>query len=223
MTAHAATRLICLICGISLLAITAGHAQTPPTTPKDSTEQKWDVNKVQVPADISSAAFPLVASILVPDSSVALPGVGLNPLRAGLLETLLEMGADIAIENRRDMLGEPVGDLVVKAGALKGVAVPPERVPAMIDEFPILAVAAACAEGDTTMTGLAELRVKESDRLAAMAQGLSSCGVSLEEGEDRLLIHGTGRPPQGGVEIAARLDHRIAMAFLVLGMVSSPH
>ena len=175
---------------------------------------------ITVPADISSAAFPLVAAILVAGSSVTLTDVGLNPLRAGLLDTLLEMGADITIKNRQDMLGEPVGDLIVKSGALHGVSVPPERVPAMIDEFPILAVAAACAEGTTTMTGLAELRVKESDRLAMISQGLSSCGVSLEEGEDTLIIHGTGQPPKGGAEIATELDHRIAMAFLVLGMVS---
>ena len=177
-----------------------------------------------VPADISSAAFPLVAAVLVTGSTVTLNDVGLNPLRTGLLDTLLEMGADIAIENQREMLGEPVGDLTVAAGALHGVTVPAERVPAMIDEFPILAVAAACAEGTTTMTGLAELRVKESDRLAVMLQGLASCGVALEEGDDTLIVHGTGKPPRGlerdNVEIATELDHRIAMAFLILGMVS---
>ena len=175
---------------------------------------------IDVPADISSAAFPLVAAILVAGSTVTLSDVGLNPLRTGLLDTLLEMGAGIGIENRRDMLGEPVADLIVNAGALKGVTIPPDRVPAMIDEFPILAVAAACAEGTTTMTGLAELRVKESDRLAAMSRGLTACGVSLEEGEDTLVINGTGQPPKGGVEIASELDHRIAMAFLVLGTVT---
>lgn len=179
---------------------------------------------LQVPADISSAAFPLVAAVLVAGSAVTLNDVGLNPLRTGLLDTLLEMGANITIENQREMLGEPVGDLKVAAGALRGVTVPSDWVPAMIDEFPILAVAAACAEGTTTMTGLAELRVKESDRLAVMAQGLSACGVALEEGEDSLVIHGVGKPPRGlgprDGDIATELDHRIAMAFLILGMVS---
>lgn len=175
---------------------------------------------IQVPADISSAAFPLVAAILVPGSSVTLKNIGLNPLRTGLIDTLIDMGADIEISNKRDLAGEPVGDLAVTAGPLKGVTVPPERVPAMIDEFPILAVAAACANGTTTMTGLAELRVKESDRLAVMAKGLTACGVDLTEGEDTLTITGLGKPPQGGAEIATELDHRIAMAFLVLGLVS---
>jgi 3-phosphoshikimate 1-carboxyvinyltransferase len=179
---------------------------------------------LDVPADISSAAFPLVASVIVAGSAVTLKDVGLNPLRTGLLDTLLEMGANITIENQREMLGEPVGDLKVSAGTLRGVNVPPERVPAMIDEFPILAVAAACAEGTTTMTGLAELRVKESDRLAVMSQGLTACGVALEEGEDSLVIKGTGKPPRGmsanDGALATELDHRIAMSFLILGMVS---
>jgi len=179
---------------------------------------------LDVPADISSAAFPLVASVIVAGSAVTLKDVGLNPLRTGLLDTLLEMGANITIENQREMLGEPVGDLKVSAGTLRGVTVPPERVPAMIDEFPILAVAAACAEGTTTMTGLAELRVKESDRLAVMSEGLTACGVALEEGEDSLVIKGTGKPPRGmsanDGALATELDHRIAMSFLILGMVS---
>ncbi len=173
-----------------------------------------------VPADPSSAAFPAVAALIVPDSEVRLPGVTVNPLRFGLFETLREMGADIAVENRRDESGEPVADLVVRASALRGVEVPPERAPAMIDEYPILAVAAACAAGRTRMTGLAELRVKESDRLAAMARGLAACGVAVEEGADELVVEGRGRPT-GGARIAVRLDHRIAMSFLVLGLAAA--
>ncbi|MEX2449723.1 MAG: 3-phosphoshikimate 1-carboxyvinyltransferase [Rhodospirillales bacterium] len=176
---------------------------------------------ITVPADISSAAFPLVAALLVPGSDITLRNIGLNPLRTGLLDTLIEMGAEIAIENRREAAGEPAGDLHVTAGPLRGVTVPASRVPSMIDEFPILAVAASLAEGTTVMTGLAELRVKESDRLSVMAEGLTACGVRLEEGADSLTIEGTGTAPKGGAEIATHLDHRIAMAFLVLGLVSA--
>lgn len=175
---------------------------------------------VTVPGDISSAAFPLVSALLVPGSTVRLEGVGINPLRSGLITTLIEMGAHISIENQRGGSGDPIADLVVSASTLSGVDVPAERAPSMIDEYPVLAVAAACAAGTTRMTGLAELRVKESDRLAAMAQGLAAAGVELEETHDSLTVHGTGRAPQGGNLIEADLDHRIAMAFLVLGMVS---
>ncbi|MBC7136590.1 MAG: 3-phosphoshikimate 1-carboxyvinyltransferase [Oceanibaculum nanhaiense] len=175
---------------------------------------------VRVPGDPSSAAFPAVAALLVPGSEVRIANVGANPLRFGLFETLLEMGADIALENRREEAGEPVVDLLIRAGALKGVVVPPRRAPSMIDEYPILAMAAACADGPTVMEGLAELRVKESDRLGAVARGLAACGVEIEEGPDRLVVHGKGRPPAGGAMIAANLDHRIAMAFAVLGMVT---
>lgn len=176
---------------------------------------------VDVPSDPSSAAFPVVAAILSPGSKVRFPGVCINPRRFGLFETLLEMGAHIVLENKRIQCGEQVADLIVEGGhALKGVDVPPERVPGMIDEFPILAVAASCVDGETRMTGLGELRVKESDRLAMMAAGLRACGVDLEEGEDSLTIRGTGRPPQGGVFVETALDHRIAMSFLVLGCVS---
>ncbi len=180
-------------------------------------EVEMTARDVRVPGDISSAAFPLVAAAIRPGSAVTVRNVGLNPLRAGILETLRDMGAAIRIDNVRTEAGEPVGDVSIDATELRGVDVPPERVPAMIDEFPILAVAAACAAGTTRMTGLAELRVKESDRLSAMAEGLSACGVALEEGQDSLTIHGTGHPPQGGAMIAVDLDHRIAMSFLVLG------
>ena len=175
---------------------------------------------VTVPADISSAAFPMVAALIIPGSEVRLPAVGTNPLRAGLLQTLTDMGADITIENATESEGEPVADLVVRASALKGVEVPAERAASMIDEYPILAMAAAVAEGSTRMHGLAELRVKESDRLALTAAGLKAAGVAVEETEDSLTVHGTGAAPAGGAAIASAHDHRIAMSFLVLGGVA---
>lgn len=181
-------------------------------------QQKLLGCSVDVPADPSSAAFPAVAALLQPGSELTLPRVGINPRRIGLYETLLEMGAEISFENKTVEAGEPVATLVIKStGPLKGVHVPPERVPSMIDEFPVLAMAASCAEGSTYMTGLAELRVKESDRLAMVANGLKACGVNLEMGEDWLTIHGTGHAPRGGARIETALDHRIAMSFLVLG------
>lgn len=178
--------------------------------------------EIVVPADPSSAAFPAVAALLRPGSEVLLPDVGMNPRRTGLYDTLVEMGADIAFENRRDLAGEPVADLRVKHGPLKGVVVPADRAPSMIDEYPILAAAAACAEGTTVMLGLKELRVKESDRLAMVAEGLTRCGVKVEVGaDDSLTVHGIGRPPQGGATVATAMDHRIAMSFLVLGMATA--
>lgn len=176
--------------------------------------------EVAVPGDPSSAAFPLVAALITRGSALVLPGVGLNPLRTGLFETLKEMGAQIAIENARQESGEPVGDLHVASSALAGVEVPAARAPSMIDEYPILAMAAACARGTTVMRGLGELRVKESDRLAVVARGLAACGVVVEEGPDSLTVHGTGAAPRGGGVIASELDHRIAMSFLALGLAS---
>ncbi|MEO5375051.1 MAG: 3-phosphoshikimate 1-carboxyvinyltransferase [Alphaproteobacteria bacterium] len=176
---------------------------------------------VRVPADPSSAAFPAVAALIRPESQIMLRDVGINPLRFGLYETLLEMGADIVLENRREEAGEPVADLRVRASALKGVDVPAERAPRMIDEYPILAMAAACATGTTRMFGLAELKVKESDRLAAIARGLAACGVRVEVEGDTLTVHGTGAAPPGGATVVVELDHRIAMSFLVLGMASA--
>lgn len=173
---------------------------------------------LDVPADPSSAAFPLVAALLVPGSDVLLTDVMMNPLRTGLFTTLLEMGADIAIENERVEGGESIADLHVRHSRLKGVEVPAERAPAMIDEYPILAVAAACAEGETVMRGLAELRVKESDRLAAVANGLAACGVPHRVEGDDLFV--TGGPVVGGGPITTHMDHRIAMSFLVLGLAS---
>ncbi len=179
--------------------------------------------KITVPGDVSSAAFPIVAGLVCPGSVLTVTGVGLNPLRAGLIATLKEMGASLVLENDRVEAGEPVADLVVTAGSLKGVEVPPERAPSMIDEYPILAMAAACAEGSTRMTGIGELRVKECDRLDAVARGLEACGVQIEEGEDWLVVHGsggTGGVPKGGATVPVHLDHRIAMSFLVLGMAA---
>jgi 3-phosphoshikimate 1-carboxyvinyltransferase len=175
---------------------------------------------IAVPADASSAAFPLVAALLRPGSEVTLQGVGLNPHRIGLIETLREMGARIDVVQRRETAGEPVGDLQAAYGRLSAVTVPAGRAPSMIDEYPILAVAASCARGTTVMHGLAELRVKESDRLAAIAAGLAACGVAVEAGPDSLAVTGTGEPPAGGATVATGLDHRIAMAFLVLGMAA---
>lgn len=176
---------------------------------------------VAVPADPSSAAFPLVAALLRPGSDVRLPDVGLNPHRTGLIDTLLDMGADIAFENRRDQAGEPVADLRVRGSALKAVEVPADRAPSMIDEYPILAIAAACADGPTVMRGLGELRVKESDRLAAITAGLVACGATVQVSGDDLTVAGTGRPPAGGATVSSRLDHRIAMSFLVLGTAAA--
>ncbi|MDY0881753.1 3-phosphoshikimate 1-carboxyvinyltransferase [Dongia soli] len=177
--------------------------------------------KIVVPGDPSSAAFPLVAALILPGSDVTLPNIGLNPHRIGLIETLLEMGADIQILDRREVAGEPVGDLRVRASKLQGITVPAERAPSMIDEYPILSVAAAFAEGETKMLGLAELRVKESDRLGTMAQGLAGCGIEVSEGEDSLTVRGgKGRKPAGGTTIAVKLDHRIGMSFLVLGLAA---
>jgi 3-phosphoshikimate 1-carboxyvinyltransferase len=176
--------------------------------------------QVIVPSDISSAAFPIVAALITPGSEITIDGVGMNPLRTGILDTLVEMGAQIEFLNERDEAGEPVADLMVKSSSLKGVVVPPDRAPSMIDEYPVLAMAAACASGETRMEGIGELRVKESDRLGVVARGLKAAGVDLEEGDDWLVIHGTGKPPAGGNVVAAELDHRIAMSFLVLGMVT---
>ncbi|MGH7047021.1 MAG: 3-phosphoshikimate 1-carboxyvinyltransferase [Stellaceae bacterium] len=175
---------------------------------------------ITVPGDISSAAFPLVAALIVPGSEVTIEGVGINPLRAGLLDCLREMGAAITLGNEREEGGEPVADLHVRAGTLTGADIPPDRAPKMIDEYPILAMAAACANGRTVMRGLSELRVKESDRLTAIATGLADCGVHVAVEGDDLIVDGDGGRPAGGALIATNLDHRIAMAFLVLGLAA---
>ena len=175
---------------------------------------------ILVPGDPSSAAFLLVAALLVPGSRLTVEGVGLNPLRTGLFATLREMGADLAVENERVEGGEPVGDLVASHSALRGIEVPPGRAPSMIDEYPILAVAAAAAEGETRMLGLRELRVKESDRLSATAALLAANGVQAEAGDDSLAVQGTGGAIPGGGTVNTHMDHRIAMSALVMGLAA---
>ena len=172
---------------------------------------------VVVPADPSSAAFPLVAALIVPGSELVIEGVMTNPLRTGLLKTLDEMGASISFLDPRNEGGEDVADLHARFTSLKGVEVPAPRAPTMIDEYPILAVAAAFAEGTTIMRGLHELRVKESDRLSATAAMLSGNGVEVEIAGDDLIVHGRGRVPGGGL-VATHMDHRIAMAALIMGL-----
>ncbi|MEO1066312.1 MAG: 3-phosphoshikimate 1-carboxyvinyltransferase [Pseudomonadota bacterium] len=173
---------------------------------------------VDVPGDPSSAGFPIVAALITPGSDVTIENVLMNTTRTGLMETLLEMGADLTIENRRDAGGEEVADIRACHSILKGVDVPADRAPSMIDEYPVLAVAAAFADGVTTMHGLAELRVKECDRLAVTARGLEANGVDCVEGEDSLSVTG-GLVPGGGT-VAVHMDHRIAMSFLVMGGAS---
>lgn len=178
---------------------------------------------IVVPGDPSSAAFLVVAALITPGSELTVCNVGLNPLRAGLFDTLRDMGAQIEATNQREEGGEPVADLVVRYSPLHGVKVPAARAPSMIDEYPILAIAAAVAEGETLMEGLAELRVKESDRLSAIANGLAANGVAYEEGDDWLRVTGgsvsAGGVPGGG-QVTTHMDHRIAMSFLVLGCVA---
>ena len=176
---------------------------------------------IAVPGDPSSAAFPLVAALVVPGSDIVIENVLMNPTRTGLITTLLEMGASIELLNRRDAGGEDVADLRVRSSELKGVSVPADRAPSMIDEYPVLAVAASFAEGETLMQGLDELRVKESDRLAAVARGLEANGVDCTEGKDWLSVRGRpGGKGLGGGTVATHLDHRIAMSFLVMGLAS---
>ena len=175
---------------------------------------------VEIPGDPSSAAFPLVAALLVPGSELTIRSVMVNPLRTGLFTTLQEMGAGLTLTNRRSHGGEPVADLRVRASTLRGVEVPASRAPSMIDEYPILAVAAAFATSRTVMHGLAELRVKESDRFAAIIAGLTACGVEARADGDTLIVQGCGGAPAGGGSVAAHHDHRIAMSFLVLGLAA---
>jgi 3-phosphoshikimate 1-carboxyvinyltransferase len=170
-----------------------------------------------VPGDPSSAAFAIAAALIAPRSEIVLEGVLMNPTRTGFIETLRDMGAKIEFLDRRHEGREPVGDLKVAASALRGVTVPPARAPSMIDEYPMLAVVAAFAEGETRMEGLSELRVKESDRLAATAAGLAACGVEARIEGDDLIVVGRGAVP-GGAMVETHMDHRIAMAFLVLGL-----
>ncbi|MGR3376250.1 3-phosphoshikimate 1-carboxyvinyltransferase [Salipiger abyssi] len=178
---------------------------------------------IVVPRDPSSAAFPVCAALICEGSDVLVPNIGLNPTRAGLFFTLREMGADLSFENEREEGGEPVADLRARFSPdLKGIEVPPERAASMIDEYPVLAVVAAFAEGKTHMPGVKELRVKESDRIDAMAVGLRANGVEVEEGEDWWTVHGRGHGNvPGGAEAQSHLDHRIAMSFLILGLATA--
>lgn len=176
---------------------------------------------IYVPADPSSAAFPVAAALITGKSEVRVDDVLVNPLRLGFYETLLEMGASITYQERRDPIGEPIADMVVKASKLHGANPPARRAPAMIDEFPILAVVAAFAQGETRIVGAAELRVKESDRITMMVDGLKACGVDAEELPDGLVVRGHGpKSVRGGAHIRTLGDHRIAMSFLVLGLAS---
>jgi 3-phosphoshikimate 1-carboxyvinyltransferase len=175
---------------------------------------------VMVPGDPSSAAFPIVAALITEGSDIVVEGVMMNGLRTGLLTTLIEMGAEIEKLNSRLEGGEEVADLKVRSSRLKGVEVPASRAPSMIDEYPVLAVAAAFAEGRTLMRGLSELRVKESDRLAAVAAGLEACGVAYAIAGDDLCVTGANGAAKGGGTIETHLDHRIAMSFLTFGLAS---
>jgi len=185
--------------------------------------QSLSATRIRAPGDPASAACPLVAALITPGSDVTVEGVLLNPLRTGLFDTLKEMGADLTVENLRDEGGEPVGDLRARWSPLHGVDVPAARAPSMIDEYPILAVAAAFAEGATHMRGIGEMRVKESDRIALMAAGLTACGVGVEEEPEGLIVVGAARgnhPAAGGARVTTHGDHRIAMSHLVMGLAS---
>ena len=177
---------------------------------------------ITIPADPSSGAFAAVAALITADSAITIPNVGLNPLRFGLYETLIEMGADISISNQHFEGGEPVGDITCRSSQLKGIDVPSRRAASMIDEYPILAIAAACAEGMTTMRGISELRVKETDRIAMTEQGLCQAGVEVKTTPDSMRVQGSGGEAlKGGFALDACHDHRIAMAFLVCGLAST--
>jgi len=173
---------------------------------------------VSVPGDPSSAAFPLAAGLIVPGSEVTVEGVMLNGLRTGLFDTWIEMGADLTIANRRQSGGEDVGDITARYSQLKGVVVPVERAASMIDEYPILAATAAFAQGQTVMRGVGEMRVKESDRISLMVNGLRACGVAVDEEAEGFIV--TGGPVQGGATVRTSHDHRIAMSHLILGLAA---
>jgi len=181
--------------------------------------QEFDAKNFEVPGDISSAAFLIVAALLVKNSKIKIKNVGVNPLRDGVVITLQEMGGKIAFENERKVGGEKVADIIVESSELKGVEVPSERAASMIDEYPILAVAAANAKGTTKMNGLAELKVKESNRLLMIAQNLENCGVTSKMGDDYLEVQGGIDQSKFPIKITTAMDHRIAMSFLVMGLV----
>jgi 3-phosphoshikimate 1-carboxyvinyltransferase len=181
-------------------------------------KKQFKAKDISVPADPSSAAFPIVAALIVPGSDITIKNVMINPLRVGLFKTLKEMGGDLEYTNERESAGERIADIKVRYSKLKGIIVPADRAPSMIDEYPILSIAAACAEGETKMLGLEELKVKESNRLDAIFRGLELCGVEAVMGDDSLTV----KPGKikGGCEVPTHGDHRIAMSFLVAGLVS---
>ncbi|MEZ5894923.1 MAG: 3-phosphoshikimate 1-carboxyvinyltransferase [Parvularculaceae bacterium] len=191
--------------GVREIRVSGGAALTPAS--------------IEVPGDPSSAAFIVAAAVITPGSDVTVRGVLMNPLRTGFFDTLTEMGARLEMENLRMVNGEPVADLRARHSTLRGVETPSERAPSMIDEYPVLAVVAAFAEGESVLRGLAELRVKESDRLAAIEAGLAANGVAVETGEDWIKITGGG-DPAGGALVRTHADHRIAMSFLVMGLAA---
>ncbi len=176
---------------------------------------------VSVPGDPSSAAFLAAAALITPGSEITITNVLVNPLRAGFYKTVREMGGDVCFENERTESGEPVADICVRHSVLHGVETPAERAPSMIDEYPILAIVAAYAHGETVMRGLEELRVKESDRIASVETGLAACGVDVTSGEDWLRVRGQGQAPKGGARVKTNHDHRIAMSFLTMGLASN--
>jgi len=181
-------------------------------------EAELQPQQIEVPGDPSSAAFFIVAALITPGSDVTVTHVGMNPTRTGIYKMLEAMGADLTYSNMREVGGEPVADITARHSVLRGIDVPPDVAPSMIDEFPVFFVAASMAQGRTTTSGLDELRVKESDRLALMATGLKAIGAQVEEREDGLVIQGTGGEPlEGGATINSALDHRIAMSFAVAG------
>ncbi|HEX7776849.1 MAG TPA: 3-phosphoshikimate 1-carboxyvinyltransferase [Parvibaculum sp.] len=181
-------------------------------------EPELSPSPIIVPADPSSAAFPVVAALVVPGSEIVVEGVMMNPHRAGLYTTLIEMGGDIEVMHQREEGGEPVADLRVRASALTGIEVPPERAASMIDEYPVLAVAASFATGNTVMRGIHELRVKESDRIAATAAGLRLNGIKVHETDDSMTVEGRAGHADGGGHVVTHMDHRIAMSFIVMGL-----
>ena len=184
-------------------------------------QPELEAQTIKIPGDPSSAAFPIVAALITPNSKITLKNVGINPLRIGLLETLLEMGGRIQVKNKRKEAGEAVGDLIVESSELKGVVIPPTRAPSMIDEYPILSIAAAKAKGTTKMLGLSELRLKESDRLSAIVEGLKICGTKVNIEDNNLIVAGSEKIIPKNSEIKTKMDHRIAMSFLIMGMVSN--
>ncbi len=206
--------------GLWRKALDRGHGRRPAISPSKASTN-LTAQDIDIPGDPSSAAFPMVAALMTEGSDITIENSCSIPTRTGLITTLLEMGAHIDIENRRIAGGEEVGDLHVKHSKLHGVRVPAARAPSMIDEYPILSVAAAFAEGTTRMEGLEELRVKESDRLAAVEAGLQVNGVVTHSGPDWLEVSGGGAP--GGGRVTTHMDHRIAMAFLVMGLASRIH